>query len=207
MNKTKIDWCDYTWNPVWGCLNTCSYCYARATAHRWGKSFEPHWREKNFLRPFRKKPSRIFVNSMSEVAYWEPEWWERVLRRIVAYPEHRFLFLTKHPVVYEGKPFPDNCWLGVTITHMAAMASFADSLFDTTWDDKYLLFLSIEPILEPIELYVRPDWIILGAETGNRAGRVIPPAEWIQPFLSIKTPVFMKHNLPWSGPWRKEFPE
>lgn len=28
MNKTKIDWADYTWNPVTGCLNTCEYCYA-----------------------------------------------------------------------------------------------------------------------------------------------------------------------------------
>ena len=19
MNRTKIEWCDFTWNPVWGC--------------------------------------------------------------------------------------------------------------------------------------------------------------------------------------------
>lgn len=32
MNKTKIDWCDSTWNPVTGCLHGCEYCYARNIA-------------------------------------------------------------------------------------------------------------------------------------------------------------------------------
>lgn len=36
MNKTKIDWCDSTWNPVTGCLHGCEYCYARNIAHRFG---------------------------------------------------------------------------------------------------------------------------------------------------------------------------
>ena len=36
MNKTKIDWCDSTWNPVTGCLHGCEYCYARSIAKRFG---------------------------------------------------------------------------------------------------------------------------------------------------------------------------
>ena len=28
-DKTKIEWCDSTWNPVTGCLHGCEYCYAR----------------------------------------------------------------------------------------------------------------------------------------------------------------------------------
>lgn len=36
MNKTKIEWCDYTWNPVTGCLHECEYCYARRIARRFG---------------------------------------------------------------------------------------------------------------------------------------------------------------------------
>lgn len=34
MNKTKIDWCDSTWNPVTGCLHGCEYCYARGITKR-----------------------------------------------------------------------------------------------------------------------------------------------------------------------------
>lgn len=36
MEKSKIDWCDSTWNPVTGCLHGCEYCYARNIAHRFG---------------------------------------------------------------------------------------------------------------------------------------------------------------------------
>lgn len=34
MNKTKIDWCDSTFNPVTGCLHGCEYCYARGITKR-----------------------------------------------------------------------------------------------------------------------------------------------------------------------------
>ena len=34
--KTKIDWCDSSWNPVTGCYHDCQYCYARRIANRDG---------------------------------------------------------------------------------------------------------------------------------------------------------------------------
>ena len=34
MNKTRIDWCDSTWNPVTGCLHDCEYCYAHGMIKR-----------------------------------------------------------------------------------------------------------------------------------------------------------------------------
>ncbi|MCL2834920.1 MAG: phage Gp37/Gp68 family protein [Treponema sp.] len=38
MNKTRIDWCDMTWNPVTGCLHGCPYCYAKKIVQRFGKN-------------------------------------------------------------------------------------------------------------------------------------------------------------------------
>ena len=35
-SRTKIDWCDSSWNPVTGCLHGCEYCYARRIAERFG---------------------------------------------------------------------------------------------------------------------------------------------------------------------------
>lgn len=34
MNRSKIEWCDYTWNPITGCRHDCEYCYARRMTAR-----------------------------------------------------------------------------------------------------------------------------------------------------------------------------
>lgn len=34
MNRSKIDWTDFSWNPVTGCRHNCAYCYARKQAKR-----------------------------------------------------------------------------------------------------------------------------------------------------------------------------
>lgn len=49
MDKTKIDWCDSTWNPVTGCLHGCEYCYARRIAERFAPFDLPHITEKGAL--------------------------------------------------------------------------------------------------------------------------------------------------------------
>lgn len=46
--KTKIDWCDSTWNPVTGCRHDCAYCYARKIAERFGGV---NWHEKLNIFP------------------------------------------------------------------------------------------------------------------------------------------------------------
>jgi len=209
ITKTKIEWADFSWNPVWGCWNQCPYCYARRLAKRFGESFEPHWKEKNYQRAFPKKPSRIFVNSMSEVAYWKDSWWKKVFARIEENPLHKFLFLTKNPRAYEIGGFSENCWLGLTITRQREMNAFADYLFDCTWTDTHVMFLSIEPILTTIQLYVYTDWVIVGAETGNRKEKVVPKREWIEKIVKdAEAPVFMKDSLIpiWGENLIREFP-
>lgn len=34
MNRSKIEWCDHTWNPITGCRHGCEYCYARKMSVR-----------------------------------------------------------------------------------------------------------------------------------------------------------------------------
>lgn len=48
MNKTKIDWCDSTWNPITGCLHGCEYCYARGIANRFSGGRDRWTDEKRF---------------------------------------------------------------------------------------------------------------------------------------------------------------
>ena len=146
LNRTNIEWVKnpdgskgYVYNPVWGCRNDCPYCYARQLAQRFGKTedqkaFNPTWLQSNFDKSFPKKPSGIFVNSMSDICWWDREWMHRVLNKIRKNSSHAFLFLTKKPLIYSYYMYPLNCWLGITITNQSEMSSFANLIFDTTWD-------------------------------------------------------------------------
>jgi len=237
MNKTLIGWCDYTWNPVWGCRHNCSYCYARVLARRFAfqkaykemnhiespgwtlelltslaeslRTFQPTFLWSNFNQVFPRESSLIFVNSMSDISSWKPDWTRMVLQKIRRHSEHIFLFLTKDPKAYENLAFPKNCWLGVTITRQTEMDALGAYLFDCTWEKDAKVFLSIEPILEPITLTIEPDWLILGAETGNRKAKVIPEYDWIYPLVfDSRVPVFMKSSLQelWQMPLIQSFP-
>ena len=161
------------------------------------KNFKPTFLESQFNKEFPKKPQRIFVGSMSEIYYWKPEWMERVIEKIKQYPQHTFQFLTKFPEVYAKYVFPENCWLGMTITKED----------DINKDWGYFInvlencFFSIEPFLDRInpESLECIDWVIIGAETGNRKNKVIPKREWIGNIVSYcrnnNIPIYLKDSL------------
>ena len=63
----------------------------------------------------------------------------------------------------------------------------------------HLFFLSLEPIHgfvpKPAIDIDMVDWIIIGAETGNRKGKVIPERKWIEELVGTGLPIFMKDSL------------
>jgi len=59
---------------------------------------------KNFERKFSRRERIIFVNSMSDVNFWEQSWIEKTLKRIEREAERVFLFLTKAPESYSRFP-------------------------------------------------------------------------------------------------------
>ena len=252
-DRTKIDWCDASWNPVTGCLHGCPYCYARRIAirfcsnehgkdpdgalipcdgkckfcseldglefagqkTRWNHSKEPY--PYGFMPTFHphrldepkhwKKPRNIFVCSMADLfGDWVPdEWIAEVFNACAAAPQHRYLFLTKNgkrysDLVHKGILVQrDNFWYGSTITA-------PDALY--WWSDKHHNFASVEPILEPFDYKELPpdeppgpypEWMIVGAETGNRKDKVIPKKDWLDGILEGRKrhgyAVFMKESL------------
>jgi protein gp37 len=233
MNRTKIEWCDTVWNPVWGCLNDCSYCYARKIAKRFAfkiaekekeyclknnirysdiskdlEEFKPVFLESNFNKKFPKNPSRIFVNSMSDIAFWDRDWMLRVFGKIVDNPQHQFLFLTKEPEVYRKFGFEKNCLLGVTVNKQRDVGRIR-ILRGKKLLDKNRIFVSFEPLLENIDFHlntdwvdfgVHIDWIIIGAQTRQYKP---PKKEWIEGimynakgfYIPVSIPVFLKNNL------------
>lgn len=223
MNKTKIDWAEYSWNPVTGCLHGCEYCYARRIAKRFGEHkegkgvIELHYKRDNpypydFYPTFHKyrldEPSRkmkgvtIFVCSMADLfGEWVPdEWIKDVFKACEKAPQHRYLFLTKNPKRFKNaslfKNIPANFMVGTTIISLKDYLS-VPLVFDYLSNN----FLSIEPILGEVKGIdcAKLSWIIVGAETGNRKGKIIPKKEWI---LDIRNqcrnagvPLFMKESL------------
>lgn len=200
MKRTKIDWCDCTVNPVVGCRNGCEYCYARKLNTRFG--FVENWDSPQFfperLKEFEsKKPRSIFINSMSDIGLWKDEWRQEVFRAMSCNPQHFYIALTKCEKVdipywlRQGK-MQGRFFLGQTQTRGTVFNGF---------NERYRDFLSAEPLLGELHFNgfggIRA--VIIGAETGNRRGKVIPKREWIEQIVKecdeAGAAIFMKESL------------
>lgn len=209
MKDTKIEWCDATLNPVVGCTFSCNFCYAKRMNKRfkWVDNFErPEFFPERLKKLKSRVPKTVFLDSMSDVADWKPEWRSEVFDAIIKNPQHRYILLSKRPVVYHHSSFDDlynktgdSVWIGTSVCRRED-ENRAAQLF-TAQSFLHSQFLSIEPILEPIDpnCVIGMSWVILGAETGKRKGKVLPERKWIDDITGacIKNgiPVFMKNSL------------
>ncbi|MDY6789876.1 MAG: DUF5131 family protein [Thermodesulfobacteriota bacterium] len=210
QNLNKIDWTDYTWNPIAGCLHGCPYCYMRRMEKRFSGIMTPVFRPGYLADPHRlKKPSKIFVGSSGDM--WG-EWVGRnhiqaVLESCSQAPRHTFQFLTKNPGRYMEFPQINNAWYGTTCDGTARTEyNIANLVFVVQHPVR---FVSFEPLLAP----VNPDlsginWIIIGAD--SNPGAFKPPVEWAYHLIGLaeekSIPVFVKDN--YGYPDRiKEMPE
>lgn len=216
----KIDWTDYTWNPISGCLHNCPYCYMLRMEKRFPGIMKPGFRLHYLIDPGKlKKPSKIFVGSSGDM--WG-EWVnhdhiQAVLNSCEQTPRHIFQFLTKNPIKYIEFPQIDNMWYGTTcdgtkqnednIYYLTSVRSVINPR-NKGRHYRSIRFVSFEPLLAPVD----PDlfgisWIIIGADSNHGAKK--PPKEWADHLIKLarenNIAVFMKDN--YGYPERiKEFP-
>jgi protein gp37 len=161
-----------------------------------------------------KKPSKIFVVSTGDLfGDWVPEEWIlQVLKVVAQHPEHTFQFLTKNPKRYKDFYFTSNCWLGTTINSYKDQRRVSElrSVDFTYWGaaQQIKMFVSIEPLLEPLNGYMPlVDWIIVGAD--SNAGAAKPQNEWLDDIIQnarrLGLPVWVKDNYQYHTKI-KEFP-
>lgn len=267
--KTKIDWCDSSWNPVTGCAHNCPYCYAERMAKRFaGFDYDPTGDSVTMIDPRDKilrhevdhmlfrtsdnghkrsapypfgfeptlhryrldqpskwsEPRTIFVCSMADLfGEWVPlEWIREVFDACRKASQHRYIFLTKNPRRLQeleamGElPDEPNFWYGSTVE------TYPDGPAENCWKALFIpriskanTFVSIEPIMGDFEqqgITNNVDWVIVGAETGNRAGKVAPERRWIENLVNLceiaETPLFMKDSLRelMGDDFKQEFP-
>ena len=183
MNVTLISWATNSWNPSHGCSKVstgCDRCYAERISLQHGLT-KKAWTGENAsenvqLKPHKlrepyklKEPSRIFVNSMSDL--WHPEipdtFISEVFKVMNDLPQHIFQILTKRPrraARYPG-PWTENIWQGVSIETPKYLYRI-DQLRECPAS---IRFLSLEPLLEPLgELNLENiHWVIVGGESGT----------------------------------------
>lgn len=209
MNKTKIDWpgLTHTLNPVVGCLRGCWYCYAMEVHTKRHKAYLEGKLQHcpQYAKPFNvlqwfseridtipqnpKKPMKIFLNSVSDICFWEDSWLLHTLETCYSRPNVNFMFCTRDVKVYHRRHWPKNCQLGVTLTGKENSNNYNYILkkHPNNWK-----FASIEPLLGKIEFDLSIfDLVIVGAMTGPGAFK--PKKEWIE---SIKHPnIHYKNNI------------
>lgn len=209
MGNTKIDWCDRTLNPVIGCKHGCPYCYARKLNDRF--HFIDCWEKPQFFKRGMeglgtKKPSSFFMDSMSDISYWPRNVIHSLTQLTEGWLANVYIFLTKDTTAvdyFKGNVFDIHALLNLRFGYSCG----TERLIKRALGDPSvrLDFLSVEPIEEDLPDFGKlldwdmPELVIIGAETGNRKGKVVCDPIWVTKIVSecdsryIK--VFMKDSL------------
>jgi len=160
-DRTRIQWCDATWNPIVGCSPAsegCAHCYAARMAKRlagrcgYPRDFSEVTTRQHVLgQPCSwKRPRRIFTCSMGDLFHpgVRPEDRMSVFNVMRSCQRHTFLVLTKRPqeITPDLLDFPSNVWLGVTVEGPATLRRL-DALARV---EAALRFVSFEPLLGPV---------------------------------------------------------
>lgn len=188
MSRTKIEWTEKTWNPTTGCSKIspgCANCYAETLSNRlkamgvekYKNGFELTVHPEEIEKPSRwKKPSMIFVNSMSDLFHEDIPF--RVIKKVFEVMNkcnwHVFQVLTKREgrllELNERLNWSPNIWMGVSVEDESHKCRI-DFLRKT---DSYVKFISFEPLLGPIQnLNLHNiNWVIVGGESGPKARHI-----------------------------------
>lgn len=211
MAKTKIEWTDYTINPIVGCSKIsagCKNCYAEKMAWRLKCMGIPKYqdvvdengwtgrmhRDMTVFNGLPKKSKKVFVGSMCDLFHDQVpiNWVGRILDKFIDYPQHTFMILTKRPKgmkwVFRNMPHVgfnslNNTWLGVTAENQKRADERIPILLQIP---AAVRFVSIEPMLERIDLtqylHCGINWTIIGAESGPKK-RFFDP-KWAESIIS-----------------------
>jgi protein gp37 len=214
MTKSSIEWTDATWNPVTACTKIspgCKHCYAERMAKRlkamgqrnYANGFELTLQPQMLDLPLKwRRPSQIFVNSMSDLFHDDVPltYIKKVFDVMRRAHWHQYQVLTKRSErlhdLADQLSWQPHIWIGVSIESNEYVYR-ADHLRQT---GAHVKFLSLEPLLSPLShLDLRGiDWVIVGGESGAGARPMRPG--WVreirQKCLRIGVPFFFKQ---WGG--------
>jgi len=194
MAQSNIEWTELTWNPTTGCNKIsagCKFCYAEVMSKRlqamgmkkYANGFKLTIQPDALNIPYQlKKPSTIFVNSMSDLFHEEIpfEYLQQVFKVMNDCPQHSFQVLTKRAEylskVASKLDWTPNIWMGVSVEDDKVLNRI-DYLRETP---AVIKFVSLEPLIGPLtNLKLKNiDWAIVGGESGFKARPI--QKEWVE---------------------------
>lgn len=183
-DNSKIQWTEKTWNPWHGCKKVsdgCKFCYMYRDKTTYGQDPTKVVRSKTtFNAPLKwHDPAFVFTCSWSDWFIDEADDWRDDAWKIIKETPHlTYQILTKRPVnIFSRLPKDwgdgyENVWLGVSAENQAMYCERWDILATVP---AQVRFISFEPLLGFIDAnfraeIIKPDWIILGGESGNDNG-------------------------------------
>ncbi|MEB3233523.1 MAG: phage Gp37/Gp68 family protein [Leptolyngbyaceae bacterium] len=212
-SNTGIEWSDKTWNPTTGCDKVspgCRYCYAEALTKRFPKNFPNGFaltlHRDRLDQPLKwRSPSRIFVNSMSDLFHNDVplDYLQDIFAVMRETPWHIYQILTKRDQrlveLAQNLHWADNIWVGVSV-ETQQYAYRVDALRQVP---AKVRFLSCEPLLGPLQLNLEGiHWVIVGGESGFNHRSMKP--EWVKSIFQqtriANTAFFFKQ---WGGHYSK----
>ena len=191
-----------TFNPVNGCNIGCPYCYAKKINQRFHiiPDFNiPTFQENRLEQLYHKtKPAVYLITSMSDFSSWKPEWNEKIFKVLADTPQNQYMLLTKRPNLINFQTQLDNVSIGVTITCKEDKNRLPIMLKNIKAKHYFITFEPLHGDIGEIDLSFI-DWVVIGAETGNRKGKIIPKKEWVMNIVKQakekNIPVCMKVSL------------
>lgn len=213
--RSKIEWTQITWNPITGCSKIspgCQNCYAEKFANRlkaiglykYRNGFLLTLHPEELKKPYLlKKPSIIFVNSMSDLFHKNIpiSFIKEVFKVMNDNQIHIFQILTKRAEIlleYDLKGYlkwTPNIWMGVSVENQ----DYAYRIEFLKQTGANVKFVSFEPLLGPVDTDLKGiDWVIVGGESGLNARQL--RIEWVRKIRDI----CIKDNIPfffkqWGG--------
>lgn len=212
-------WVTHCWNPIGGCEHRCSYCYMHRLSKRLNKDMLQVKFRASYLKDNLGDGRTIFVGSSGDMwGDWVPSGWiVAVLRHCRAYPDNAYHFQSKNPARFQEFQFvfPKQISLGTTIesdlTNLLKGVSAAPWVWQRMDDmqgaqalvQNASIMVSVEPVVRfsasfaEILLSLEPDFISIGADTGNN-GLPEPSADELRELiyaLQEHTEVKLKPNL------------
>lgn len=204
VGKTKIEWCDYSWNCWIGCAKVspaCDHCYAEDMMdHRYGRvrwgigEDRVRTSATTWAAPFKwdraaaaaGKPATVFCLSLGDI--WDnevdPQWRRDAFAVMEQTPNLIYLLLSKRIGNAEkmcdpraGNPcLPQNAALGATMINQEEWSRDLPKLKRAKEAlGARFSFASVEPMLGPIDAMGDfPDWVIVGGESGHKARPMNP---------------------------------